>query len=66
VRGHFDLEMRDQTIPLNEGDLFVVPRGVEHRPVAQEECWIMMVEPSTTLNTGDVKTDKTKLDLKRF
>lgn len=66
MRGAFDLEMRDRTVALQEGDLFVVPRGVEHRPVAVDECWIMMVEPGTTLNTGDVQTEKTKSDLKRL
>jgi len=66
VKGQFIMEMRDQHVKMNEGDFFVVPRGVEHRPVADDECWIMMIEPSTTKNTGNVKTDKTKDKLKQL
>lgn len=47
------MELRDQTIVLNEGEFLVVPRGVEHRPVAPEEVSIMLFEPATTLNTGN-------------
>ena len=66
IRGGFEMELRDGSYTLAEGDMFVVPRGVEHRPVAEEECWIMLVEPATTLNTGNVVSDKTKQDLKRL
>jgi mannose-6-phosphate isomerase-like protein (cupin superfamily) len=53
VKGHFKMEFRDKTIFLNENEFIVVPRGVEHRPVAEEEVSIMLFEPATTLNTGD-------------
>ena len=63
MKGAMDLEFRDQTVPMAEGDFLVVPKGVEHRPVAEEECWILMVEPSGTLNTGDQITDRTRNEL---
>ena len=60
VKGAFDMEFRDQTVSMEEGDFLVVPSGVEHRPVASEECWIMMVETAGTINTGDEVTSRTK------
>ena len=59
VKGAFRMEMRDRTVNLSQGDMMVVPRGVEHRPVADEECWIMMLEPKGTVNTGDTGGDRT-------
>lgn len=58
LKGSFNMEFRDRTVVLNEGEFLVVPRGVEHRPVAPEEVSIMLFEPATTLNTGD-SDDKT-------
>ena len=52
VRGWFRMEYRDRTVELREGELLVVPRGVEHRPVAPEECSILLFEPAGTVNTG--------------
>lgn len=52
VRGAFRMEFRDRTVELREGDMIVVPRGVEHRPVAAEECSILLFEPASTVNTG--------------
>ena len=52
VRGTFDMQYRDRTVTLREGDLVVVPRGIEHRPVAAEECSILLFEPASTVNTG--------------
>jgi len=63
VKGGFTMRFRDQDIALNEGDFIVVPAGVEHMPVADEECWIMMVENAGTLNTGDHESDRTRRDL---
>lgn len=64
LKGELSLELRDRTIEMSEGDLFVVPRGTQHRPVAQEECWIMLVEPSEVVNTGDnLTSDKTRENL---
>jgi mannose-6-phosphate isomerase-like protein (cupin superfamily) len=65
VKGRFRIEFRDQTVGLEEGEFIIVPRGVEHRPVADEECWILLFEPASTLNTGNVENDFTVRDLER-
>ena len=52
VRGRFRMEFRDRTVELREGELLVVPRGVEHRPVAEEEVSVLLFEPAATVNTG--------------
>lgn len=59
VKGSFDMELRDKTITLNEGEFLIVPRGVEHRPNAKEEAHVLLFEPATTLNTGNVENEKT-------
>lgn len=59
VRGSFSMEFRDHTVELRTGDLIVVPRGVEHRPVADEEVEVMLFEPASTVNTGTAGGDKT-------
>jgi len=59
-RGRFRMEFRDRSVQLEAGDLIVVPRGVEHRPVADEEAEIILFEPATTLNTGNVRSDRTR------
>jgi len=56
LKGQIDIEMRDQTLTLNTGDLFVVPHGVEHRPVARDEAHLLLIEPRGTPNTGDPDT----------
>lgn len=53
LRGTLTMEFRDRTLTLREGQLVVVPRGVEHRPVAEEEVHVLLFEPASTLNTGD-------------
>lgn len=53
IAGRLELEMRDGTVELGPGELYVVPRGVEHRPRAASECHILMIEPAGTVNTGD-------------
>ena len=53
IDGMMTLEFRDKSVPLAAGEMYVVPRGVEHRPVAREECSIMLVEPRGVINTGD-------------
>jgi mannose-6-phosphate isomerase-like protein (cupin superfamily) len=55
VKGSFDMEFRERTVTLREGEFLIVPRGVEHRPNAREEVWVMLFEPATTLNTGNVE-----------
>ena len=59
LHGELDLELRDRTHHLSAGDLFVVPRGVEHRPVCTEEVHVMLFEPASTVNTGDRTTERT-------
>ena len=63
VRGSLDILLRETTIHLDEGDIFIVPRGVEHKPVAREEAHILLLEPQTTLNTGNIQSDKTVTEL---
>ena len=63
VKGGFTMRFRDQDVALEEGDFIVVPAGVEHMPVADEECWIMMIESAGTLNTGEQVSERTKTDL---
>ncbi len=66
VKGSFDMEFRDKTITVNEGEFIIVPKGVEHRPNAHEEVHIMLFEPASTLNTGNVENEFTKKDLKKI
>ena len=65
VKGRFRMEFRDRHEWIEEGEFIVVPRGVEHRPVADEECWMMLFEPSSTLNTGNVVNHLTVRELAR-
>lgn len=53
LEGSFTMEFRDHTVELSEGQMIVVPKGVEHRPVAEAECAVMLVEPAGLINTGD-------------
>ena len=55
IKGSLKIEFRDKTIRLNEGEMYIVPRGVEHNPVAEEEAWILLFEPASTKHTGEVK-----------
>ena len=60
LKGSFTMEFRDRSVELHEGQMLVVPRGVEHRPVAEEECAVMLVEPAGLVNTGDAaESDRT-------
>jgi len=63
VKGELQIEFRDKIVTLKPNELLVVPRGVEHKPVAKEEVWIMLFEPSSTINTGDNEGDFTKHQL---
>ena len=58
-RGRFRMELRDGDIELGAGDFLIVPRGVEHRPVADEEVEVVLFEPAGTLNTGNVTSERT-------
>jgi len=65
VKGRFRIEFRDKTVWLEEGEFIVVPRGVEHKPVADEEAWIVLFEPASTLNTGNVNNEFTLRELEK-
>lgn len=60
LKGQLRIEMESGSVELNEGDMFVVPKGVRHNPVAEDECHLMLIERKTTLHTGDVVTPGTR------
>jgi mannose-6-phosphate isomerase-like protein (cupin superfamily) len=60
LKGQLKIEMEDRTVTLNEGEVFVVPKGVRHNPVAEQECHLMLIERKSTLHTGTTVTDKTR------
>jgi mannose-6-phosphate isomerase-like protein (cupin superfamily) len=60
VHGQLRIELRDGTVDLGPGECAVVPRGVEHRPVADEEVHLVLFEPDTTLHTGNIRTERTR------
>ncbi len=66
INGKFSMEFRDKRVDLNEGEFLIVPRGVEHRPVAENEVSVMLFEPATTLNTGNIKDALTKETLEKI
>jgi mannose-6-phosphate isomerase-like protein (cupin superfamily) len=63
VKGRFRMEFRDRDLWLEEGEFLIVPRGVEHRPVADEEAHVLLFEPASTLNTGNVRNERTREQL---
>ncbi|EAS20240.1 mannose-6-phosphate isomerase [Flavobacteria bacterium BBFL7] len=63
VKGQLIIELRDQTITLKEREMYIVPRGVEHKPIAHEEVHVMLFEPVSTAHTGDVEHELTKDEL---
>lgn len=60
LKGRLRIEMEDRSVTLEAGELFLVPKGVRHNPVAKEECHVMLVERKSTLHTGDVVNEKTR------
>lgn len=66
VKGNFSMEYRDRTVVVSENEFLIVPKGVEHRPVADEEVCVMLFEPAGTLNTGDTEGELTKHELSRI
>ena len=66
LQGRLVIQFRDQEIALQEGEFLIVPRGVEHRPVADQEVHIMLFEPATTINTGDILNERTIENSKRI
>jgi mannose-6-phosphate isomerase-like protein (cupin superfamily) len=65
VKGHLTIRLRDQDVELDSGEFVIIPRGVEHLPVAEEEVHVLLLEPKSTLNTGNVQSERTVADLKR-
>ena len=66
VKGQFDMEFRDKKITVLENEFLIVPKGIEHRPSADEEVAIMLFEPSSTLNTGNTRGDMTRDTLEKL
>ena len=66
VKGRFGMEFRDREVCIEEGEFIVVPWGVEHRPVAEEEAQVLLFEPASTLNTGNVRDERTVAELDRI
>jgi len=66
VDGRFRMEFRDRQVWLERGEFLIVPRGVEHRPVADEEVSVLLFEPAATVNTGNVTDDRTRATLERI
>ncbi len=66
LEGELRLEFRDGAVTLGPGEMYIVPKGVDHRPVATDEAHILMFEPASTLNTGNVRDERTVTDLQRL
>lgn len=66
ISGVLKMEFRDKTEIINEGEFIIVPRGVEHKPVAEQEVEILLFEPASTLNTGNVENERTQKNLERI
>ena len=66
IKGRFRMEFRDRQVWLEEGEFLIVPRGVEHRPVADEEAHVLLFEPASVLNTGNVTNERTVQILERI
>ena len=66
VKGRLTIRFRDRDVHLEEGQMVIVEKGVEHQPVAESEAHVLIVEPKSTLNTGDVVNDRTVVELQRL
>lgn len=66
IKGSLQIEFRDRTETINENEFIIVPRGIEHKPLAKEEVWVMLFEPATTINTGDKNNELTKIELDKI
>ncbi|HVF56994.1 MAG TPA: cupin domain-containing protein [Pyrinomonadaceae bacterium] len=65
VKGRITIRLRDGDIEVEEGEFIIIPRGIEHMPVAEEEAHVLLFEPKTVLNTGDVRNERTVSELER-
>ena len=59
LKGEMTIQLRDRDVHLREGEFFIVPKGVEHNPIASEEAQVLLLEPASTLNTGDTRSERT-------
>lgn len=66
IKGTLKMEFRDKTILIHPGEFLIVPRGVDHKPIAEEEVELLLFEPASTLNTGNIENERTKKDLQRI
>jgi mannose-6-phosphate isomerase-like protein (cupin superfamily) len=66
VKGSLTLRLPEREVVLSEGEFFIVPRGVAHQPVAEQEAHVLLFEPATTLNTGNLRNERTRADLPRL
>ncbi|QSQ21381.1 cupin domain-containing protein [Pyxidicoccus parkwayensis] len=66
LHGHLRMELKDRTVDVKPGEFIIIPRGVEHRPVAEEEVHVLLFEPASTLNTGNVRGERTVENLQRL
>ncbi len=65
-KGRLLMRFRDREVWIEQGEFLIVPHGVEHQPVAEQECEVLLVEPGTTLNTGNVRNERTVAELERL
>jgi mannose-6-phosphate isomerase-like protein (cupin superfamily) len=66
VKGRLAIKLRDGEVRLDEGEFVIIPHGVEHLPVAEEEAWVLLLEPKSTLNTGNVQDERTVAELEHL
>lgn len=66
IKGKLIIRFKDRDLKIEEGELLIIPKGVEHLPVAEEEVWVMLIEPKSTLNTGNIKDERTVENLDRI
>lgn len=59
LKGHLEIQFHEGSVVLQEGEMFVVPKGLQHRPVAEQECHLLLVEPAGTVNTGEIVSERT-------
>lgn len=62
IRGTLTIHLRDGDLTLNEGEFVIIPKGIEHCPYAKDEVWVMLIEQKSTVNTGDVQSERTVTD----
>jgi mannose-6-phosphate isomerase-like protein (cupin superfamily) len=62
IKGRLTMQLRDRDITLEEGEFVIIPKGIEHKPVAEEECHLLLLEPKTTVNTGTEQNERTQAD----